>query len=237
MTGPSNRLAVSWAAVITIAALWLFPANQVWAQTWQETMRQAINAHQRGQLERAEDRLRAALQQAKAFEAPDRRLAETQLGLASVLADLEQAEEARLHLGDARAIFSQIYGEDSLPVATAVNALAILEMRAQRFERAQPLLRQVLAILERERGGDHLDLAAVLDGLAAAQLGLADYEASAAAAGRALAIREAALGKSHPDLVTNLQAQAVALRLAGKLAEAEAADARAEAIQQGMNGQ
>ena len=237
MRSLGERLEGLWAAVVVIAALSVFAVHDARAQTWQETMQQAINAHQMGHLERAEDRLRAALQRAKAFEAPDRRLAETHLGLASVLADLEQVVEARQHLDHARTILSQIYGEESLPVATVINAKAVLDMREQLFEEAIPSLRKVIAILERERGGDHIDLAPILDGLAAAQLGVADYDASAAAAGRALAIREAVLGESDPDLVANLQAQAAALRLGGKLAEAEAADARANAIQQGMNGQ
>ena len=138
----------------------------------------------------------------------------------SLLHERRDFEGARREHERAMAYFSEVFGERSEAVASALNNIGSVQMSLGDTEGATESFRKVVAIRKEVLGDRHPILASAYNNLAAAQFkagALADAQESLALA---LEIRTAVLPPDHPDLAASLQNLSAVLTEQGRIDEA-----------------
>jgi tetratricopeptide (TPR) repeat protein len=148
-------------------------------------------------------------------------------GLERVAGDFASAT-ARLDAVLAEA--SGKFGESSLPVVSAANALGVVYKYAGDFGTAEASYRRALAALDRLTGTDPVFEAGLLHNLGGLAHSRGEPDAGILHAERGVAVRVAALGERHPDVARDLNALGALYHQAGRLAEAEQAYRQALAV-------
>jgi CHAT domain-containing protein len=117
-------------------------------------------------------------------------------------------------------------------LASGLNHLAHLHLKAGDGARAEPLLRRALALWESSVGPAHPDVARALSNLAAILSERGDHAGAGALARRALSIRERAFGPEHLLVARSLAALGAVEGRLGRAGEARALLRRAVSIQE-----
>ena len=105
---------------------------------------------------------------------------------------------------DAEATYRELTAFDGSTRALALNALAMLYKRQNRFVEAQNLLEQALPEMEEHYGSEHHKTAVVLGNLANLYGTLGRHQDSVRMHNRALLIKKEQLGPLHPDVGLSL---------------------------------
>jgi CHAT domain-containing protein/tetratricopeptide (TPR) repeat protein len=130
----------------------------------------------------------------------------------------------------------QRYGDERLPVATAVDWLATAYQDMGRYAEAEPLFIRALAITEKALGPHHADVGQPLDNLAGLYKDMGRYTEAEQLLQRAVTIREEVLGPGHPDVAISLTNLAGLYQRLGRYAEAEQIYGRTIAVFEKTNG-
>ena len=157
-------------------------------------MNAAISAHQRDDLEGAENYLKSALPEAERLGAQDRRLAETHAALGTIYFDQGRAEEAKASLEQAQAIFDVVLGPQETRLASNLNALGLVYGQLAEDDAAISAFERAAVIYEQALGPDHTTLSRVLENHAGLLLQAARYDEAKLIFPRVLSIREKELG-------------------------------------------
>jgi tetratricopeptide (TPR) repeat protein len=148
-----------------------------------------------------------------------------------------QGHYDRGEYADARALFERALalrraalGEDALPTAETLGALALVLAAQGDPVGAQPMIERVLAVRERALGPDHPDTAEAVNNLGAIRRMQGDNESGRALYERALAIRERVLAPDDPQIANSLSNLGVAAAARREYAAARQYHERALAI-------
>jgi tetratricopeptide (TPR) repeat protein len=112
--------------------------------------------------------------------------------------------DARARFERALALRRAALGEDALPTAETLGALALVLAAQGDPVGAQPMIERVLVLRERALGPDHPDTAEAVNNLGAIRRMRGDKDAARRLYERALASRERALGPDGPRIATSL---------------------------------
>jgi tetratricopeptide (TPR) repeat protein len=129
--------------------------------------------------------------------------------------DRGEYEAARALFERALALRRAALGDDTLPTAQTLGALALVLAQQGEPAAAQSMIERVLAVRERILGPDHADVAEALNNLGFMRRAQGDAEGAQRLYERALAIRERVLGPGHPltaNTLSNLGVLAAAQR-------------------------
>jgi tetratricopeptide (TPR) repeat protein len=127
------------------------------------------------------------------------------------------ADRLRRVLDAARAAF----GEGSMAVVSAANALGVVHEYAADFDAAEAAYRRAVAAAEAMPGRDPLIEAGLLHNLGGLAHSRGDAAAGIPLAERGAALRARALGAAHPDVARDLNALGVLYYLAGRWGDAD----------------
>ena len=164
---------------------------------------------------------------------PEARIGQ-RLRVAGVLEELARWDESEEQLRPALAEAAAL--SDSKLVASASNNLAMLLQATNRFEEAEPMMRQALAINEAAFVNQHPKVATNLNNLALLLKGTNRIDEAEPLMRQALAIDEAAFGNQHPEVATDLNNLALLLKDTNRIDEAEPLMRKALAIDEAAFG-
>jgi tetratricopeptide (TPR) repeat protein len=188
-------------------------------------------AFRSGNLTRAEERFKAAIEDIHPYEKADPRLlARSYCDLAQVLIDqsrYDQAEPLAKWALTVREKHPRIQAE---AIYQNLYVLAQIHCAQRRFADAEPLLRRALALQEKALGDNQPALATTLDDLAWVVAELGKLSEADSLYKRALAIFTRTLPANHLDIAATSEHYAVLLRRMNRLTEAEWLEARARTI-------
>lgn len=177
---------------------------------------------ERGDLERADQLTRDAVERGERSDADADALAHARNARAQVLLSLGRHDESV-------ALFERVLrderarnGDDTLATITPLNNLAYAYLSRGQYEPALPMLEQALAVLRREYGERHPDFLTSLGNLAEAYHTLGRLDQAHDAQRQVLAARRDVLGHEHPETLAAQNNLAATLRARGDAAEAEA---------------
>ncbi|MBP9089442.1 tetratricopeptide repeat protein [bacterium] len=108
---------------------------------------------------------------------------------------------------------------DDPRLSTTLEGLAEVYWRRGKFDKAEPLCKQILQISETLLGQEHTDVALAANNLALLCDRQGKYSEAAMLYQQALAISEKILGRNHPDVVGILECHAKARQMAQKQIE------------------
>src|SRR5229473_1178453 len=148
-------------------------------------------------------------------------------GLERLAGDFEAAA-ARLGVVLDRA--SAAFGEASMAVVSAANALGVVGKYAADFGAAEAAYRRAVTALDGVGGADPLVRAGLLHNLGGLAHSRGDAAGGIPLAERGLALRAEALGDGHPDVAKDLNALGALYHLAGRYGDAADACQRALAV-------
>jgi Tfp pilus assembly protein PilF len=146
-------------------------------------------------------------------------------------------DSAKSHFESAMAIFEQHYGPEHPKVATLLNNLGYVHLKAGDVQSAHDLFHRALAIARTTLGESHPTIAAILHNLGMSHLRAGQKLLATEALERALAIDVAAYGENHPDVLRDCNAL---IALANQLGDAVMAGdftARSERIRASLSKQ
>ena len=173
-----------------------------------------------GDLPRAEESFRTALDEAE-------RPGGDRLRAATTLSNLAQLKYQQRSLDEAETLFTRsieiresVLGPDHVSVSQTLNNLAALHVARGRPERAEPLLSRALGIIEKNRPGDHPDVAVTLSNLAKLHFKRGDFVTAEPLLQRLLALKQA-LGRDHADVPQVLASLATVRQALGRADSAE----------------
>jgi tetratricopeptide (TPR) repeat protein len=118
--------------------------------------------------------------------------------------DAGEYAAARSLFERALALRRSALGDDALPTAETLGALALVLAQQGEPAPAQAMIERVLAVRERILGPDHPDVAEALNNLGFMRRAQGDAEGARRLYERALAIRERVLGPDHPLTASSL---------------------------------
>lgn len=199
---------------------------------WRAHLQAGETAHKRGDNGAATTSFDAALREAEAFGAQDRRLATTLSSVALHHQALGRLAEAESHYQRALAIREAIDGPDHADVASNLNSIAGVYYRQGRFGEAIPLLERAIAIWEKALGPDDLSVATGLHNLGQMYYRQGKYAEAEPLYQRALAIREKVYGLEHPSLMATVNNLALLYYRRGDFAQAESFSKRLLALRE-----
>ena len=148
-------------------------------------------------------------------------------GLERLAGDFDAAR-ARLRAVLDRA--SAVFGEASMAVVSAANALGVAGKYASDFSGAEAAYRRAMTALDALPGADPLVRAGLLHNLGGLAHSRGDFAAGIPLAEAGMALRDARLGGDHPDVARDLNALGALYHLAGRFDDAAAAYRRALAV-------
>jgi tetratricopeptide (TPR) repeat protein len=154
----------------------------------------------------------------------------------SILEQQGRYREAARLLVSAVTASERAFGRDTLPVATALNNLAVCYKFLGRLLDAGPLYQRALLILERRLGPQHPDVATIYHNLGGLEHAAGNWTRGEPFARMAVAIRRRALGPRHPSVAHDMIALAALLDRQKKFDEAERLYARSIAILEREHG-
>jgi len=125
---------------------------------------------------------------------------------------------------------SAAFGEASMAVVSAANALGVVGKYAADFGAAEAAYRRAMAAADGLDGADPLVRAGLLHNLGGLAHSRGDAAGGIPPAEQGLALRAGALGDGHPDVARDLNALGALYHLAGRYRDAEDACQRALAV-------
>ena len=125
---------------------------------------------------------------------------------------------------------SATFGERSMAVVSAANALGVVGKYASDFAAAEAAYRRAMAALDGMPGADPLIRAGLLHNLGGLAHSRGDSAAGIPLAETGLVLRTRGLGAGHPDVARDLNALGALYHLAGRLRDAADAYHRALAV-------
>jgi serine/threonine protein kinase/tetratricopeptide (TPR) repeat protein len=134
--------------------------------------------------------------------------------------DQRQFSEAVGPLERARTLLADAYGEDSVQVTTAINALALLAVKRRDFGAAEAYYIRSKGILESSLGPHHPTVAGIVGNLGVIALEQGDWARAEVFQRQGLTILRDAVGDDHPYVAQALNNLAASLLGAGKVDEA-----------------
>jgi len=111
---------------------------------------------------------------------------------------INDLKSAKSSLAQALTMGEDLYGADSLEIATTLNNLALAFAYSVEFESARPLYERAISIRENIQGPDHPALSHVIMNLASTVRSMGDFEAAQSLLERGLRIAKASLEPDHP---------------------------------------
>jgi tetratricopeptide (TPR) repeat protein len=108
---------------------------------------------------------------------------------------------------------------DDPRLSTTLEGLAEVYWRRGKFDKAEPLCKQILQISETLLGQEHTDVALAANNLALLCDRQGKYSEAAMLYQQALAINEKILGRNHPDVIGIRECHAKARQMAQKQIE------------------
>ena len=145
-------------------------------------------------------------------------------GLERAAGDFD-ASRARLRVVLDRA--TAVFGEASMPVVSAANALGVVGKYASDFAGAEAAYRRAMAALDGLPAADTLVRAGLLHNLGGLAHSRGDFAAGIPLAETGMTLRAVRLGDDHPDVARDLNALGALYHLAGRVGDAAAAYRRA----------
>gem|GEM_PF-2870944 len=113
-------------------------------------------------------------------------------------------KEAQPLLEKSLTLREQLFSDDDIKIAPALNNLALLYYFMGDYEQALPLYQRALKIYEKVLGSQHPLVATTLNNLAELYRAMGDYEQALPLYQRALKIYEKVLGSQHPSVANTL---------------------------------
>jgi tetratricopeptide (TPR) repeat protein len=154
--------------ILFILSLWLWPALVIAHEArWEQYMRAAGAAYQRGDYEEAVGQTKAAVKEAEDFGEQDSRLAGTLNNLATLYESLGRHGKAEPLYKRSLAITEKARGPEHPDLAAILNNLAGLYQAQGRIGEAEPLFKRALAIWEQALRPEHPYVDIALNNLAA----------------------------------------------------------------------
>jgi serine/threonine-protein kinase len=157
----------------------------------------------------------------------------TQGGL---LRDMDQYEEARTLLENARALADKALGPDSVQGTAVLNSLGLLYASMGRYDDALALNQQVLTTRRRVLGPEHPYLGSTLNNIGLVYYDMGRFSQALDYKEQAVELRRRALGREHFEVAVALFNTSRSLRHLGRYAEAQARMDEALAIWQKTPG-
>ena len=139
-------------------------------------------------------------------------------------------DAAAARLGTVLDRASAAFGEASLAVVSAANALGVVGKYAADFDAAQAAYRRAMAAARSLPGADPLIMAGLLHNLGGLAHARGDFAGGVPLAERGITLRAEALGADHPDVAADLNALGALYHLAGRAEDAANAYRRALAV-------
>lgn len=176
----------------------------------------------RGDLPAAEEFARASLELLTASAEPDElTIAKTKQGLAFILHQKGESEEAQEIILDSLSTIREYYGAIHPSVATSLNYAAIIQGGAGDRPGAQRSLREAVEIYRETHGDDHPYLVTTLSNLGMQYNRTADFDEAVEALTEALRIGTVSYGADHPNINGIRINLGTTLQDMGRLIEAE----------------
>ncbi len=173
-------------------------------------------------LEEAGPVVREALElRRRLFKPPHPALAESLSSMGKWLSLMGDLTAAQRYQEQALAMWKELGGESSLPVAENLNELALVYYDQGRFQEAAPLLRRALEILHERPEAEPTDFAEANNNLAFNLHAMGEYPEAETHYRRALELWTASGMNPHPFLAAVMNNLASVLQEEGKLTEAE----------------
>jgi tetratricopeptide (TPR) repeat protein len=221
----------NWRVLLPILFLTFYSAAAL-AQNarWENYMKGAKNAFEKGDYFKAEELSLSAINEAQNSTDEDELLAITYSNLALTYQNMEKYPQAKIYYYKSLSLHEKLFGKDNSRVATLLNNLASLYFVQHNFSKAKILFERSLAINEKAFGMEHPSLATNLDNLASIYFKQGNLEKAEAFYQRALAIREKSLGPNSPETAVSLMNLATLYRSRGDLERGETLMNRASAI-------
>lgn len=181
-----------------------------------------------GNLAQGEQQMRQALDIRRAALGEHEDVAQT-LGRLGTWMFSTDAQSAELLLREAHEMRRRLQGEDHLETARTLHRWAVSLMLQQRFDEAEPVIRN---LLQRQEPilGEHPEIAALLNNLALLNWHRRSFEEAESFGRRALALERKVLGETHFDTLNGRCLLASILLSRGRLAEAEALHRKAMSL-------
>ena len=148
----------------------------------------------------------------------------------SLLNNMDQYEEARSLLENARALADKAFGPDSVQGTAVLNSLGLLHMAMGRYDEALALHHQVLAVRRQGLGPDHPYLGSTLNNIGLVYYDMGQFTQALDYKQQAVELRRRALGREHFEAAVALFNTSRSLHHLGRFAEAQAAIDEARAI-------
>lgn len=217
---------VTFAALLSVFLCLPVPASLAQNDLWSQYTKAGLEARQKGDYQKAEELLSAALRQAENGGRSNEDLIQSLNSLAVVQTELGKPISAEPLLRRVFALQKAQLPADSLDLARTMSNLAECVRQQGKLKEAEQLSRTVLTIVEKQLGNDDLAASVVLNNLAMILLDQCRYEESEQLMKRSLAIRESKLGQDDKAVATVLNNLAVLDYRQGKYSDAESLYAR-----------
>jgi len=221
----------NWRVLFAIL-FFTFYSAAVFAQnaSWENYMKGAKNAFEKGDYSKAEELSRAAINEARGSKDKDKLLSITYSNLGLAYQNMGKYSQAKTYYYNSLVLHEKVFGKNDPRVAILLNNLASLYFVQHNFSKAKILFQRSLAINEKTFGTEHPSVATNFDNLASIYYNQGHLVEAEAFYQRALAIREKTLGPNSPEVAVTLMNLATLYRCRGDFARGETFMDKAAAI-------